>query len=156
LQGRVPLRIAGEGPLLNEIKQFLSTNGSTGITLLGQLNRAEIIHAMHEARFLVFPSIWFEGFPVSITEAFACGLPVIASRLGSMAEIVTDKVTGLHFSACNSEDLSRQINWAWSHPNEMRNMGRRARIEYEAKYTAQTNYEHLEGAWARIGLPARS
>jgi glycosyltransferase involved in cell wall biosynthesis len=110
---------------------------------------------MHEARFLVFPSIWFEGFPVSITEAFACGLPVIASRLGSMAEIVTDKLTGLHFSAGNAEDLSRQIDWAWAHPTEMRAMGRRARIEYETKYTAETNYEHLEGAWARIGVPMR-
>jgi glycosyltransferase involved in cell wall biosynthesis len=155
LQGKVPLRIAGEGPLLNEIKQFLSINSSTDITLLGQLNRGEIIQAMHEARFLVFPSIWFEGFPVSITEAFACGLPVIASRLGSMAEIVTDKVTGLHFSAGNSQDLSRQIDWAWTHPDEMRAMGRRARIEYETKYTAQTNYEQLEGAWARIGVPTR-
>jgi glycosyltransferase involved in cell wall biosynthesis len=155
LHGKVPLRIAGEGPLLNEIKQFLSANGSTGITLLGHLNRADIIKAMHEARFLVFPSIWFEGFPVSITEAFACGLPVIASRLGSMAEIVTDNITGLHFSAGNSQDLSRQIDWAWSHPDEMRDMGRRARIEYETKYTALTNYGQLEGAWARIGVSTR-
>jgi glycosyltransferase involved in cell wall biosynthesis len=152
LHGKIPLRIAGEGPLWNEIEQFLSSNGVSGVTLMGRLSRAEIIRAMHEARFLVFPSIWFEGFPVSITEAFACGLPVIASRLGSMAEIVTDEVTGLHFSAGDSQDLSRQIDWAWTHPGEMEEMGGNARTEYENKYSADRNYEQFAGLWNRLGL----
>jgi glycosyltransferase involved in cell wall biosynthesis len=152
LQGKVPIRIAGDGPLLNEITQFLSTNSSTGITLLGRLNRTEVIQAMHGARFLVFPSIWFEGFPVSLTEAFACGLPVIASRLGSMAEIVSDEVTGLLFSAGNSQDLTRQIDWAWNHPEEMKTMGVNARAEYEDKYTASRNYEQFVQLWNRLGL----
>jgi glycosyltransferase involved in cell wall biosynthesis len=156
LQGKVPLRIAGDGPLLNEIKQFLTANGSTGVTLLGQLNREEVIQAMHGARFLVFPSIWFEGFPVSLTEAFACGLPVITSRLGSMAEIVKDEVTGLHFSAGNSQDLSRQIDWAWNHPQDMKQLGANARTEYENKYTASRNYEQFVELWNRMGLHKRA
>jgi glycosyltransferase involved in cell wall biosynthesis len=152
LHGKIPLRIAGEGPLLNEIEQFLSANGPSGITLVGRLTGTEVIRAMHEARFLVFPSIWFEGFPVSITEAFACGLPVIASRLGSMAEIVADKVTGLHFSAGDSQALAREIDWAWNHPQDMKQMGANARTEYENKYTASRNYELFVGLWNRLGL----
>ena len=156
LHGKIPLRIAGDGPLWNEIEQFLSSDGCSGVTLMGRLNRAEIIRAMHHARFLVFPSIWFEGFPVSITEAFACGLPVIASRLGSMAEIVTDEVTGLHFSAGDSQDLSRQLDWAWTHPAEMKEMGGNARSEFENKYSADRNYEQFSGLWNRLGLNAHT
>jgi glycosyltransferase involved in cell wall biosynthesis len=152
LHGKVPLRIAGDGPLLKEIEQFLSSNGCSGVTLMGRLNRAEIIRAMHQARFLVFPSIWFEGFPVSITEAFACGLPVIASRLGSMAEIVADEVTGLHFSAGDSQDLSRQM----THTEEMEEMGGNARTEFVNKYSADRNYEQFARLWNRLGLNGHS
>jgi glycosyltransferase involved in cell wall biosynthesis len=105
------------------------------------------------ARFLVFPSIWYEGFPMTIAEAFACGLPVITSRLGSMAEIVQDGVTGLHFEPGNVADLAAKVEWAWNHPEELTRMGRAARGEYEAKYQPGANYEMLmdiyRGAMAR-------
>jgi glycosyltransferase involved in cell wall biosynthesis len=152
LQGAIPLRIAGEGPLKNEITRFIASNNLSGVTLLGQLTSEEVIRAMHGARFLVSPSVWFEGFPLSIAQAFACGLPAIASRLGSLAEIVTDGATGLHFSAGDPADLATKIEWAWSHPGEMRAMGCQARAEYEAKYTADKNYEHLVGLWNQLGI----
>ncbi len=98
---------------------------------------------MKRARFLVFPSEWYEGLPLTVAEAFACGVPVIASRLGSMAEIVQDGETGLHFAASDPEDLAAKVEWAWTHPREMERMGRNARAEYEAKYTAERNYQLL-------------
>jgi len=81
---------------------------------------------------------------VTIAESFACGVPVTCSRLGSMQEIVTDGHTGLHFQAGDTEDLARKVQWAWEHPEEMDAMGRRARQEFEAKYTAARNIEMLE------------
>jgi glycosyltransferase involved in cell wall biosynthesis len=99
---------------------------------------------MKGARFLVFPSEWYEGFPVTIAEAFACGIPVIGSRLGSMQEIIDDGRTGLHFEAGNPDDLAAKVQWAWAHPEEMNAMGRAARQEFENKYTAAKNIEMLE------------
>jgi glycosyltransferase involved in cell wall biosynthesis len=102
---------------------------------------------MKKARFLVFPSEWYEGFPVTIAEAFACGVPVVASRLGAMEEIIADGVTGLHFEAGKIEDLRRKAEWAWEHPVEMQEMGRRARREFERKYMAEQNIRMLEEAY---------
>lgn len=102
---------------------------------------------MRNARFLIFPSEWYEGFPVTIAEAFACGIPVIGSRLGAMQEIIADGVTGLHFEAGSVDDLHSKVQWAWQHPAEIQAMGRRARQEFEEKYTAERNIAMLEDAY---------
>jgi glycosyltransferase involved in cell wall biosynthesis len=80
---------------------------------------------------------------MTIVEAFACGLPVIASNLGSMAEIVDDHRTGLLFEPGNAEDLAAKVRWASDHPEKMREYGMNARREYEQKYTAERNYQML-------------
>lgn len=154
LQKPIPLRIAGAGPLLDEMTVKIEEKGLGEIQLVARASRAEIMSLMKGARFLVFPSVWFEGFPVTIAEAFACGLPVIASRLGSLAEIVNDGTNGLHFNAGDDADLASKAEWAWAHPVELQAMGREARAEYEAKYTAERNYEQLESFWNRLRLRA--
>jgi len=117
------------------------------VTYRGRLPRAETLAAMKNARFLVFPSEWYEGFPVTIAEAFACGIPVVGSRLGAMQEIIADGATGLHFQAGDVRDLRQKMQWAWDHPAEMEQMGRRARKEFEQKYTAEQNILMLEEAY---------
>ena len=143
LDGRVPLRIVGDGPLRGELETEARQRSIAKVTFLGRLEGPRVVAEMKRARFLVFPSEWYEGLPLSIAEAFACGVPVIASRLGSMAEIVEDGRTGLHFTPSDPEDLAAKIDWAWTHPKEMEGMGRNARSEFEAKYTAERNYELL-------------
>lgn len=149
VQGGIPLRIAGDGPVFEKLSGEAKAGGVAEMKLLGRLSREEVRREMLGARFLVFPSIWYEGFPMTIAEAYACGVPVIASRLGSMAEIVRDGVTGLHFEAGSAADLAAKVMWAWSHPEEMTRMGRAARAEYEAKYTPERNYEMLMEIYRR-------
>ncbi len=86
---------------------------------------------------------------MTIVEAFACGLPVIVSRLGAMAEIVNDHRTGLHFTPGDPQDLAAKVEWAWTHPQDMMEMGRTARAEYEARYTAEENYPQLMSIYGR-------
>jgi glycosyltransferase involved in cell wall biosynthesis len=76
-------------------------------------------------------------------EAFACGLPVIAGRIGALAEIVRDGQTGLLFEPGDAADLAQKMAWAQAHPDAMARMGRNARAEYEANYTAGINYRQL-------------
>jgi glycosyltransferase involved in cell wall biosynthesis len=99
---------------------------------------------MQGARFLVWPSQgYYETFGRVAAEAFSCGVPVLASRIGVTEEIVADGRTGLHFTPGDPEDLAAKVEWAWAHPEEMAAMGRAARREYEAKYTAERNYQTL-------------
>jgi len=143
LAGRVPLKIAGDGPLRVELARGIEAKGLNGVDLLGGVSSEQLVGLLHNARFLVFPSVWYEGFPITIAEAFACGVPVLASRLGSMAEIVKDEKTGLHFNVGDDADLAAKVECAWMNPEQMQKMGREARAEYEAKYTAGRGLENL-------------
>ncbi|BBM69084.1 glycosyl transferase family 1 [Rhodothermus marinus] len=145
----VPLKVVGDGPLRAEIEAFVRREGLEQVEVLGRRPREEVFRLMQEARVLVFPSEWYEGFPMTIAEAFACGLPVIASRLGAIAEIVEEGRTGLLFNPGSPEDLAAKVEWAWAHPRELAEMGREARREYEQKYTAEKNYEMLMAIYER-------
>ena len=135
----IPLRIAGDGPLL---EQNLGRH-RTNIDFLCRLSDEQVAKEMTQASFLVMPSEWYEGFPLVLVEAFAHGLPVVASRLGSMAEIVEDGVSGLHFDPGNPHDLAQKVQWMHKHPDECRQMGENARRVYEKKYSPEKNYKIL-------------
>jgi len=138
-----PLRVIGEGPLLNEIRSEISRSALSHVRLDGRLSRQESLMALQGARIFILPSNCYENFPMTIAEAYACGTPVLASRLGAMQEIVRGGCTGLHFTPGDAEDLAKKVEWAWAHPEEMRAMGRNARTEYELKYSAERNYNLL-------------
>jgi Glycosyltransferase len=82
-----------------------------------------------------------------LVEAFANGLPVVASRLGSMAEIVRDGLTGIHFEAGSPDDLAEKVKWMYEHPDECKRMGLNARRAYEEKYTPERNYKILSSIY---------
>ncbi len=141
---RIPLKIVGDGPLRKLLQADVQAAGLEDvIKFMGQQDKLTVLTLMYDAQLLVFPSIWYETFGLTMVEAFACGLPVIASRLGSMAEIVEDGVTGLHFEAGNSAELADKMQWANEHPEAMICMGKNARRAYEAHYTPEINYQQL-------------
>jgi glycosyltransferase involved in cell wall biosynthesis len=78
-----------------------------------------------------------------VVEAFSCGLPVIASNLGGLADIVRDGITGLCVRNNNADDLAEKVRWAISHPSEMQEMGRNARIEYEERFSPDRDHAEL-------------
>jgi glycosyltransferase involved in cell wall biosynthesis len=139
----IQLFIIGTGPQASQLQERAALHELTNIYFQGQLPREQVLMYMRRARFLIFSSEWYENFPVTIAEAFACGVPVICSGLGAMKEIVEDKRTGLHFVPGNDEDLAAKVEWAWRHPERMQQMGMEARKEYESKYTAEKNYPML-------------
>ncbi|MDZ4212840.1 MAG: glycosyltransferase, partial [Methylotenera sp.] len=132
-----PVKIIGGGEL-ESFAQF-----SFGTDYLGFQSLDTILAKMRQSSYLVLPSIWYENFPRTIVEAFACGLPVIASRIGALAEIIEDGRTGLLFESGNAQDLAEKLNWAEAHPDEMVKMGKSARAEYESRYTPERNYAML-------------
>jgi glycosyltransferase involved in cell wall biosynthesis len=141
LRSKLRLIIAGEGPLAPMVREFAATDPT--VQWLGFLDRSRILDLMGKAVALVFPSVWFEAFPLVLAEALAKGLPVIASDLGSMAEIVSHRKTGLLFAPGSPLDLACALQWAFDHRAEFRTMREQARFEYELKYTAAANYRLL-------------
>ncbi len=135
-----PIAIAGDGPSLINLK---SECKDSNVCFLGNQSKKQIHKLMSAARFLVMPSVWYEGFPMVLVEAFAHGLPVICSCLGGMAEIIEDGVTGLHFEPGDADDLAKKVHWMIAHPKECEQIGKNARLEYEQKYTPEKNYEML-------------
>jgi glycosyltransferase involved in cell wall biosynthesis len=139
----IPLKLVGNGQQEHHIQQLVREFGLENVKFLGQRPHDQVLAFMKKARLLIFPSEWYEGFPLVLAEAFACGVPVVASRLGSMAEIVEDGRTGLFFTPGDSDDLAAKVEWGFTHPQEMAQMGRRARQEFGAKYTGDRNREGL-------------
>jgi glycosyltransferase involved in cell wall biosynthesis len=139
-QDRV-LKVVGDGPLSKEVLIACEQHGN--IECLGRQSKGAVNDLMDSAAFLVFPSEWYEGFPLVIVEALAKGLPVIASNLGSAAELVAHGKTGLLFPPGKATELANAAQWAFSHDSEMAHMSDAARAEFESKYTADHNYAQL-------------
>ena len=135
----VPLRVAGDGPFFDRHQ----SNKYCDIKFLGLIDSELVAEEMKRAVFLVMPSECYEGFPIVLVEALSHGLPVIASRIGPMGEIIQDGVTGLHFEPGNAQDLRKKVQWMYNHPNECKQMGENAKKEYEKKFTPEKNYELL-------------
>lgn len=132
------LYILGTGPL--EVKVKDSTDTHHNIVWLGFQYKEEVVKKLKGAKALVFGSVCYETFGMTIIEAFSTATPVICSDLGASAELVQHGINGLHFKAGNSVDLSEKIDWINNHPDQHQVMCTNARKEYEAKYTAEKNY----------------
>jgi glycosyltransferase involved in cell wall biosynthesis len=149
----LPLQIAGDGPLASEVEK--ASREMENVTWLKWLPREEILQRMKDASALILPSTWYEGFPMIISEAFAVGLPVITSDLGSMSSIVDHQRTGLHFEPGNAAALVKAVQWWSAHPAEAAFMRTEARLEYETKYTAEENYKQMMNIYDSVLVPAR-
>lgn len=141
LDQSIPLKIVGAGPLEREVQDFMGRH--PGLAYLGHQSVEEVLALMREAKVLVFPSEWYEGLPRTIIESLASGTPVIASRLGAMESVIEHGRTGLHFNPGKVEELAARVEWAFAHPMELELMRREARAEFEARYTAERNYQAL-------------
>lgn len=112
---------------------------------LGAAGHADAQARMRRAAYLVMPSLSYEATPRALVEAFAHGLPVIASRLGALAELVEPGRNGLLFEPGSARDLARRLAWAEAFPEKMRQMGLCARADYEARFGAEWGWQKLYG-----------
>ena len=144
------LRIIGDGPSRAQLESQAAAQGLSNVQFMGRMPHEQVIEAIKDARFVIFPSELYETFGLGIIEAFACGVPVLASRLGSMQEIVEHGRSGLHFQPGDADDLARVVASAWEQPEYMRRLGEQARKEYETKYTAAANYQQLMEIYQQV------
>jgi glycosyltransferase involved in cell wall biosynthesis len=151
IQGTLPfpVRIVGDGPLRSEVEQACARPGSS-LVYVGQKPRAEVMELMKAATVLLIPSLWYEGFPMVMVEALSFGLPIIASRIGGLPEIVQHGESGLLFEAGNPASLLGAMQLFAGDPERVSIMRRSVRSRFEQHYTEQRNYEILTGIYKEI------
>ncbi|HWC18927.1 MAG TPA: glycosyltransferase family 4 protein [Terriglobales bacterium] len=138
----VPLLILGDGPERTELEACCREK-KLNVRFMGSLPRLQALEHLRRARLLIFPSITYESFGMGVIEAYACGVPVVASDHGAMRELVQHGHTGLRFRPTDSDDLAGTVRKLWCDEELLVRVGRNARQEFERKYTAEANYHAL-------------
>ena len=133
------LEVIGAGPEEPRLR------GHARVRLLGRVGPAEVQERMRAAAYLVMPSLAYEATPRALIEAFANGLPVLASRLGALTELVEPGRNGLLFEPGSARDLARRLAWAEAFPEKMRQMGECARADYESRFIGDWSWQKLYG-----------
>ncbi|MGB8190931.1 MAG: glycosyltransferase family 4 protein [Chitinophagaceae bacterium] len=135
------LVVIGEGEEKESLIQQYASAGN--ITFAGKRSRPELLDMMKKCRAVIFPSIWYEGLPFIILEAFATGTPVIASQLGAMAEAITHGYNGLHFVPGDVDGLRQAVQTAAQTSPATEQMYANARATYLEKYHPDIHYTSI-------------
>lgn len=142
---QLPLTIVGDGP---ENRALRNSAPSTWI-FVGEKKHDEVLKLIRGAEMLIFPSIWYEGLPMTILEAFALGTPVVATDLGALHEIVRDGISGRLFEANNRDSFITIVDNLKSDKRSLERLSRGARSEYEKKYNSERNMKLLNEVYSR-------
>jgi glycosyltransferase involved in cell wall biosynthesis len=140
-QPGLPLVVCGDGPLAPRVEQAAAR--SDVIRWLPNRPHDELMDLLGRAGVMVLPSLWYEGFPKTIVEAYSKGTPVVASRLGSMAELVHEGVTGACFTPGSAADLAAAVCRTTENSVRLSRMRMAARRQFETQYSAAASYERL-------------
>ena len=145
----VKLKIIGDGALRPEL-EAMARREHLNIEFAGIQQKAAVLEAISNAEFLIIPSECYEGFPLVIAESFACGTPVLASRIGSMEELIEDKVTGRKFTAGDALELAECVRLMLTDQVGLRRMRVNARAYFDAHLTEQQNYAQLMNIYSDV------
>ncbi|PTL99316.1 MAG: hypothetical protein DA407_16865 [Bacteroidetes bacterium] len=138
------LDIIGSGVLETSLKKIAEKN----IKFHGSQNREYIKEKLNTAKALVFPSIWYEGLPNTLIEAFSTGTPVLSSNLDNINQIVISGYNGETFTPNNAKSLANKV-LEFSKKNTVQ-YGINSRQLYEDTYTHQKNLENLTKIYSQL------
>lgn len=137
-----PLTVCGTGPLEQWCKDFVK-NRSCNVELKGFLPNKDVRELVARSKAMILPTRWYEGFPMTIVEAFSVGTPVIVPDMGNCGSVVEDGVTGWLYK--NNEDLKKYLKIAL---NE--NISENTHHEFLNKYNEQSNYNILKKIYENL------
>lgn len=137
-----PLKIVGDGPLRHEL-EMRARDASVAVDFLGFRSHDGVLDALRRATFAIVPSECYEGFPMVALEAYACGTPIVASRLGSLDEIVVEGRSGVKFAPGNATDLASEVEALLADRQALHAMRATTRALFDEQYTADANYATL-------------
>lgn len=135
------LVVCGTGPMEKWCKEFAESN-KLNVEFKGFVPNAEVLKIVASSKALVLPTQWYEGFPMSIVEAFSVGTPVICSDLGNAGSIVEEKITGFKFQYNESDSLKCVIKEFESY--DIKLLQQSVYEKYRRYFDQNRNYEMLQ------------
>lgn len=137
------LKIAGDGPLKTAVVQ--AAKKYSNINYLGNLTTKEVAIELCKAQALIFPSIWFEGMPMTLLESLSTSTPIIASNIGAMTSLIIDGYNGFHFEPGNVTNLQEVVSKFNSLSETKKNkMGQNAFGNYQSHYAPELQLDYFE------------
>lgn len=130
-------------------RYFVNVDLPPGIDVVVTQGREDLQAFYRGARMVVCPSIWFETFGLVGAEAMANGIPVVASRLGALSNLVEDGVDGLLFEPGNPRDLAEKVQRLWQDPELCRRLGRAAREKVASQWSPRQYCERLNEVYEK-------
>lgn len=121
-------------------------DGDPRIAFRGPFPQEELGEVLSRTDVLVVPSRWYENAPVVILEAFAAGVPVVATDLGGMSEVVEHEGNGLLFSLDDADALARALGWLAREPETVE----RLKGGIEPPRTVEDAAEEAEGLYHEL------
>ncbi|MBC7228164.1 MAG: glycosyltransferase family 4 protein [Thermoflexales bacterium] len=146
VQGSAELWIAGDESVEPGYVTHLRTLAGPNVRFLGRLSREEVWKTLAQVDVVVVPSLWYETYSFLISEAFAAGLPVLASRLGALADRVRDSVDGLLLPPGDVPAWRAAIQRLIDEPDLLA----RLRANVRPPMTMEEHVAHLEALYAQI------
>lgn len=144
----IPLHIVGNGPLFDRVARWAATRGN--VQVLGWIAHDRVQAELTGARFLVFPSLWYEGFPIAVLEAMASGVPALASQRGSLGELVEAHGGGVTFEAGSDRGLASAATRLWQDVGHCRSLARTSRIVFESHYDEASGCRALIDVYSSV------
>jgi glycosyltransferase involved in cell wall biosynthesis len=148
----ITLKILGDGPQREVLEARARNLGLENIQFLGYRTGDDLKNEIKKSKFFILPSLCYENNPRSIIEGFALGKPAVASAIGGIPELVKDQITGLTFRAGDVGDLAAKIKFLVKAPDQVEEMGKRARVYVEEELTADKYYQGLTEIYRQARL----
>ena len=135
------LYVAGTGPMMNEMKEYVASHQMKNVEFLGFLQKKEMKEKFYHAKAVIMSSQCYEAFAMTIAEAYSYGVPVVAGRVGNMDGMVKEGITGVKFTYNSSDDLAEKIR-EFDRLN-LSELKENARNFYETRLRPEDNYQKL-------------
>ena len=142
----VPLRIVGEGPAEVELRRLAERLGAP-VEFLGRVRTERVAELLAQAAMLVLPSRYHEFAPYAVLEAMAAGVPVAATRLGGLPELVGPNALVPRNDAVT---LAARMNALWEDPGSRREEGEAALERARERHGQALFTERLLGVYERL------
>jgi glycosyltransferase involved in cell wall biosynthesis len=148
----VVLNIAGDGPESPRLAALAERLAPGRIVFHGRLPKAELHALVRSAAVAAVPSRWYENQPMAVLEAQACGVPVVASDIGGLSELIEPGVSGALVPPGEPEALAEAAWPLLAQPSRGQAMGRAGRARVEAENSPAVHRRHIEAVYAEAAL----
>ena len=152
----IAVDVLGDGPTRPELERLADRKAPGRVRFHGRVDKDSVHQAMRSALAVIVPSRWYENQPITILEAFACGVPVIGTRLGGIPELVTDGVNGYTVAPNDPAALAALMGALVSRPEDAIRFGQAAKRLVENSFTPAVHLRGIQDIYAEAGSPAKA